>query len=109
MVSYNVVISPKALSQLNDYIDYIQYTLFNSQAAEAVWSDALETTVRLETIAGSLQPCSHPKLKEYGYYPILFTDHNYVMLYRIIGHTVYVEAIYHQLQDYQNIFAKDIK
>ena len=79
MVSYNVVISPKALSQLNDYIDYIQYTLFNSQAAEAVWSDALETTVRLETIAGSLQPCSHPKLKEYGYYPILFTDHNDVI------------------------------
>ena len=31
MDSYNVIISPKALSQLNNYIDYIQYTLLNEQ------------------------------------------------------------------------------
>ena len=39
MDSYEVIISPKALSQLNDYIDYLQYTLFNDQAAKQVWLD----------------------------------------------------------------------
>lgn len=29
MDSFDVIISPKALAQLNDYIDYIQYTLMN--------------------------------------------------------------------------------
>lgn len=109
MVSYNVIISPKALSQLEEYIDYIQYTLFNNQGARAVWEDALETANRLESVAGSLEPCSHPKLKEYGYYPILFSRHRYVMLYRIDGSTAYVDAVYHELQDYQDTFAKDLK
>ena len=26
---FDVIISPKALSQLNDYVDYLQYTLLN--------------------------------------------------------------------------------
>lgn len=37
MDSFNVIISPKALSQLNSYIDYLQYTLLNDQAAYSVW------------------------------------------------------------------------
>lgn len=36
MDSYEVIITPHALSQLNDYVSYIQYTLFNDQAAESV-------------------------------------------------------------------------
>lgn len=56
MVSYNVIITPKALSQINAYIDYIQFTLLNNQAAKAVWDDANDTISRLETVAGSLEP-----------------------------------------------------
>ena len=46
MDSFKVIISPKALAQLNDYIDYIQYTLLNPQAAKSVWEDAIGTTER---------------------------------------------------------------
>ena len=46
MDSYNVSISPKALSQLNSYINYINDTLLNEQAAYNVWLDALETKER---------------------------------------------------------------
>ena len=108
MVSFNVIISPKALLQISEYVDYIQYTLLNTQAAKSVWADALDTTTRLESIAGSMEPCKHPKLKEHGYYAILFSAHRYVMLYRIEDKTVYVDAVYHELQDYQNTFAKDL-
>ncbi len=48
MDSFKVIISPKALSQLNDYIDYLQYTLLNNQAAYNVWQDALETQNQLQ-------------------------------------------------------------
>lgn len=55
---FNVIILPKALSQLNDYIEYLQYTLLNDQAARNVWQDALDTREQLSNVAGSLNPCS---------------------------------------------------
>ena len=37
MDSFEVIVSPEALEQLESYIDYLQYTLFNTQAAKSVW------------------------------------------------------------------------
>lgn len=108
MDSFDIIISPKALSQLNSYIDYLQYTLLNDQAAYNVWQDALETREQLSRIACSLKYCSHPKLKKNGYRAISFMRHRYLMLYRIEGTTVFVDAIYHQLQDYESIFADEL-
>lgn len=108
MDSYDVIISPKALAQLESYIDYLQYTLLNDQAARNVWLDALETRDRLSRVAGSLKYCTHPKLKKAGYRSISFMRHRYLMLYRIGGTSVYVDAIYHQLQDYENTFADEL-
>lgn len=108
MDSYNVMISPKALSQLNSYIDYTQYTLLNDQAAQSVWKDPLETREHLSKVAGSLKYCTHPQLKEYGYRAIHFKRHRYTMLYRVDGMDVYVDAVYHQLQDYENTFADEL-
>ena len=39
-----------------------------------------------------------------GYRKILFLSHDYLFIYRVIGSTAYVEATYHQLQDYENLF-----
>lgn len=108
MDSFDVIISPKALSQLNDYIDYLQYTLLNDQAAYNVWLDALETRNQLSKVAASLNFCIHPLLQKNGYRAIRFMRHRYLMLYRIEGATAYVDAIYHQLQDYENIFADEL-
>lgn len=47
MDSFDVIILLKALSKLNNYIDYLQYTLLNDQAAYNVWQDALETRDQL--------------------------------------------------------------
>lgn len=108
MDSFEVIISPKALSQLNSYIDYLQYTLLNDQAAFNLWQDALETQDHLSRVAKSLKFCTHPLLRSNGYRIINFIKHHYLMLYRIDGKSVYVDAIYHHLQDYENIFANDI-
>lgn len=108
MVSYKVITTPKTLQQLESYVDYIQYTLFNDSAAKSVWQDAQDTATELEIVAGSLLLCKHPKLKKLGYHPMFFLRHQYVMLYRIEGTTAFVEGIYHQLQDYENSFAKEL-
>lgn len=108
MDSYNVIISPKALSQLNSYIDYIQYTLLNDQAAHSIWQDALETRDRLSIVAENLKYCAHSQLKAHGYRAIHFKRHRYIMFYRVEGKNAYVDAIYHQLQDYENTFAHEL-
>jgi len=105
---FEVIISPKALSQLNEYVDYIQFTLLNEQAARNVWQDAIDTADKLETTAGSLSFCRKTSLRKQEYRIINFLHHRYVMLYRIEEKKVYVEAIYHQLQDYENIFSNEL-
>lgn len=60
MVSFNVVITPTAKRLLNEYIDYIQFTLLNSEAADAVLTDALEVIDDLAFVAESLPFCRKP-------------------------------------------------
>ena len=108
MISYDVNISPKALSQLGSYLAYIRYTLLNPRAAQLVYQDAQETRKQLERAAGSIQLCKNQKLHELGYRAISFNRHNYVMLYRIVDTTVFVDAVYHARQDYENTFAQDL-
>ena len=70
MVLFDVIISPKALSQLDSYIDYILNTLMNPQAAMNLWHDAEDTREELSKCAGSLSYCKHPRLKALGYHPM---------------------------------------
>ncbi len=105
---YNVIIAPYAWKQLDNFISYIQYTLLNEQAAKSLYKDALETLEELKTVAASLQYCRNPVLKSRGYRMINFRHHRYLMLYLVNGSNVYVEAIYHQQQDYENIFSETL-
>ena len=54
-------------------------------------------------MAGSLKLCDDPKLHVLGYRTIHFKHHKYFMLYRIEDDKVYVDVIYHDSQDYENI------
>lgn len=108
MVLFDTIISPKAMSQLDSYVDYILNTLMNPEAAMDLWWDAEETRALLSKCAGSLKLCAHPKLNALGYHMMSFTRHRYIMLYRIEKHTAYVDGIYHLLQDYENTFLSDI-
>lgn len=47
-------------------------------------------------------------LKKEGYRIIHFLHHRYLMLYRAEGQSVYVDAVYHQLQNYENTFANEL-
>lgn len=108
MDSYNVRITKKALAQLEDCVAYIQHTLLNPVAADNVTLDAEKTKMELAHVAGSLKLCDHPVLRGLGYRGIKFEKHDYVMLYRIDGQTVYVDGIYHSMQDYESTFVNHL-
>lgn len=56
----------------------------------------------LADVATSLKYCENPKLKKLEYRRINFKNHNYFMLYRVNDDIVFIDNIFHDLQDYEN-------
>lgn len=101
-MEYKVVVTADAEEDLNQYIRYLPIVKKNDQAAKNVLDD-FEATIRiLKTVAGSLKLCDIPRLKELQYRRINFLSHRYFMLYRIIEDIVFIDSIFHELQDYEN-------
>lgn len=102
-MDYEVILTHPAKVQLDHIVDYLLHELENTQAALSVIDDAETTRIRLSLIAGSLKLCDDPVLRDLGYRMIHFKHHRYFMLYRIEDSKVYVDAIYHDTQDYENL------
>lgn len=101
---YEVIFSAEAQEHVRKILHYLIYELQSDQAASRVADDMEETTARLSTVAGSLKLCDHPRLRALGYRTIHFRRHKYFMLYKIAGNEEHVLGIFHDLQDYENIF-----
>ena len=98
---YKVVVTRDAEEDLDHFIEYL-IAEKNTQAAENVLNDYDVTTERLKHVAGSLKLCDNPRLRQLEYRRINFVNHRYFMLYRIVDQVVFVDNIYHELQDYEN-------
>lgn len=101
-MDYKVVLTRGAEKDLDRFITYLLFEKKSEQAAGNVLDDFEETKRILTYVAGSLKLCDHPCLRESGYRRINFLSHRYFMLYRIENDTVYIDGIFHELQDYEN-------
>jgi hypothetical protein len=77
-------------------------------AASAILADARETKKRLSQVADSLKICEDPLLAKYEYRKISFLKHRFMMVYRIQDGVVIVDGMFHELQDYEGIFASEM-
>lgn len=102
-MEYKVVLTTQAKVDFRRIIDYLLFKLKSEQAATNVANDMENTINQLSHVAGSLKLCEDSRLKSLGYRTIHFKQHRYLMLYRIESDVVYVDSIYHDLQDYENI------
>ena len=105
-MAYRVVITPPAKHQLEMYIAHTLSEYKNVQAARAIRDDARETKERLSNVAGHLALCEDEVLARNGYRKILFARHDFFMVYRIDNKNVIVDAMYHELQDYESVFSR---
>ena len=101
-MGYRIVVTSDAEDDLNRFIKYILFEKRNEQTAKNVLDDFEATKETLKNIAGSLKLCDNPRLKKLEYRRINFLNHRYFMLYRIIDQVVFIDNIFHQLQDYED-------
>lgn len=101
-MDYRIVITSNAEADLDEFIKYLIFMKQSEQAAKNLLNDFVKTTNNLRNVAESLQYCDNPKLKQLGYRRTNFLSHRYFMLYRVISNTVFIDNIFHDLQDYEN-------
>lgn len=101
-MEYKIVLTRRAQLDFRNITHYLLYELKSEQAAISVTNDMEKTIERLSYTAGGLKLCEDPQLRDLGYRTIYFKLHNYFILYRIQDGVVYVDAIYHDLQDYES-------
>ncbi|MBD5554228.1 MAG: type II toxin-antitoxin system RelE/ParE family toxin [Roseburia sp.] len=102
---YKVVITEGAEEDLDVFVTYLLFEKKSEQAARNLLNDFEATKISLSNVAGSLKLCENPKLKELGYRRINFLSHRYFMLYRIEKNIVFVDNIFHELQDYEKMMS----
>lgn len=101
-MDYRVVVAKDAEEDLERFIQYLVFEKENMQAAQNVLNDYDVTIENLKHVAGSMKLCDNPRLRQLGYRRINFLNHRYFMLYRIVDDVVFVDNIFHELQDYEN-------
>ena len=95
-MGYKVVVTSDAEKDFDRFIQYLLFEKKNVQAAQSVLNDFEATKKSLAQVAGSLKLCENPRLQMFGYRRINF------MLYRIEEDIVFIDNIFHELQDYEN-------
>ena len=101
-MDYKIVVTADAQEDLEHFIEYLLFEKQSMQAAKNVLDDFEATKESLRHVAGSLKLCDNPRLNQLGYRRINFLNHRYFMMYRIIGEVVFIDNIFHDLQDYEN-------
>ena len=102
---YKIVITPDAEQDLDGFIKYLLFEKKSRKAAQNILDDFEATKNSLLQVAESLKLCENPKLKKFGYRRINFLSHRYFMLYRVVDNTIYIDNIFHELQDYENLMS----
>ena len=101
-MDYRVVVTKDAEEDLDQFIKYLIFEKGSIEAAQNVLNDYDATIETLKIVAGSLKFCDNPRLRKQEYRRINFLNHRYFMMYRIVGDVVYVDNIFHELQDYES-------
>lgn len=101
-MDYKVVVTRDAEEDLERFVKYLIMEKKSMQAAENVLNDYDATIQSLKHVAGSLKLCDNPGLRQLEYRRINFLNHRYFMLFRIVDNVVFVDNIFHELQDYEN-------
>lgn len=103
MASFTVEFTYRAEEHFRGHIGYIVTVLRNPDAA---WDlrEALDRAIDELSVHPETAPLfADPALRAFGYRRKLILGTRYLCVCRIEGSTVWIEGIYHELQDYERL------
>ena len=101
-MNFRVIFTENALEDMDSIVEYLIIHLHNKQAASHFIDSVENGKFILSDSPESFQLCLNSKLQSMGYRRLNLEKTKYFLLYRIENSTVFVDGIYHQLQDYEN-------
>lgn len=104
MALYDVKTTQRAKDHFRGHIGYIIHRLRNPDAAWKLRDALDEAVMELEDHPETAPFCADPALHAYGYRKKLIPGTRYLCICRIDDDVVWIEGIYHELQDYENLF-----
>lgn len=104
-MAYSVNLTHRATEHFYGHIGYIVHKLRNPDTAWRL-KDAVDQAIDELADHPNVTPlCTDPALRGFGYRKKLIPDTRYLCICRIEGDVVWIEGIYHELQDYENLFS----
>ena len=101
-MAYEVVIASIAEDDIDSIVRYLIRKKKNKAAAVKFLNDVENAVKVLECSAESFQFCVNRRLHDSGYRKLYLKKSKYFVLYRIEEYIVYIDDIFHQLQDFEN-------
>ena len=99
---YNLSITEKAEEQLDRLVYYLLYNFCNRQAALRLLEGIEMIYERLEYNPFQFPDCNDEYLSKQGYRNAKLSDMKYHVVFKVIGNTVYVSGIFHDLEQYRD-------
>jgi len=105
MACYRVELTDRALTHFRGHIDYIVNELRNPDAALRLWNALGRAIDALADHPETAPLCVDQALCGFGYRKKRIDGTRYLCICRVEGDAVWIDGIYHELQDYENLFA----
>lgn len=101
-MDYKVIFTENAMEDMDSIVEYLLFHLRNKQAANHFIDSVENGKFVLSNSDESFQLCLNPRLRSKGYRRLNLDKTKYFLLYRTENSIVFIDGIYHQLQDYEN-------
>lgn len=101
-MDYKVIFTENAMEDMDSIVEYLLFHFRNKQAANHFIDSVENGKFVLSNSAESFQLCLNPRLRSKEYRRLNLDKTKYFLLYRIENSIVFIDGIYHQLQDYEN-------
>ena len=100
-MGYRLIITDRAEELLDGLVNYLLYKIKNQQAAIHLLDNLERLYDRLEEKPLQFPLSADTHLLHKGYREAVFSDMNYVLIFKIEGNNVYVLGVFHQLEQYR--------
>ena len=99
-MTYNLIITERANELLDKLVIYLLYQLKNEKAASHLLSSISKIYDRVAENPFQFPQCRDSVLKRKEYREAVIPDMNYLVIYRVHKHDIYILGVFHFLENY---------